>query len=81
MVLMTTNNLFHPQHENIQQDVHLVDAALIWLNGAVKHIHPEETERLLALCNEVVRKVRQKRADAFSEDFGGGRFVNFLEHA
>lgn len=81
MVLMTTNNLFHPQHENIQQDVHLVDAALIWLNGAVKHIHQEETERLLALCSEVVRKVQQKRAEALSEEFSGGRFVNFLEHA
>ncbi|VUC37069.1 unnamed protein product [Clonostachys rosea] len=81
MVLMTTNNLCYPQHDNIQQDIHLVDAALRWLDGEIKHVHEEETQRLLALCDEVVRKVRQKRAEALSEEFGGGRFVNFLAHS
>ena len=60
MVLLTANTLYNSWHYNVQQDIELIDSALLWLNEAVRENPSEEAQAVRETCVEAVRTVKQK---------------------
>lgn len=80
MVLLAANNLYNMRHAEIQLDIELVDAALLWLNEALKEVQSEEIQGLWDTCIEAARTVKQKRAEDIVMSFGSGFLVNYLDN-
>jgi len=79
MVLLIANNLNNLQHDKIQLDSQLVDAALLWPKEVSNEIQKEEVRLLRNLCAEIVREMRRKRTEAIALTRGGSLFSNLLD--